>query len=543
MKVQSIAVLVVLQLVVQLTFAAPAIAQPARAYDDPVTGASVIRLTNDGALGCTNYMGNQSGESTAWSIDSKRIVYAKWCENAPERTGIYVYDLAVAAESCVASTDRHWANPIFDHDGDTVWFIDGSGRPRDASGTKPFAIRSVAVPSVLAGQASCPDAASTRLDLRQASDGRVDDVRVMTKNAASDAASPSESLFGTHVFSDGRWRTIVFDSNGTLLAGWGFDDQTNPPHSDYHDGDASIWSPVDGGLIFTNRGTSATDDTVRRGVFTLEAEPVLRYQPFPFDQACSGDYQTPTTVAHSDWIWHRQSRTDVFLSSDRCVWSRDDQGATTLGPWRIFGYVHAYFDRSSVDGAITDIRFVVDEYFDSSDAEPYLYVATLGDVGVGGTGFDNWESLRASRKLVGHRMRMDDGTNGSLQAFQPHPQFSPDGRWVLWQSSSLNTVLGYSCPAATCGPAGAGVDANTSYLDLYLTSTGSEDDLGDVNCDGVINEGDVIAILDLLASRREAVGDCGLANAASDVSFAAADLNGDGVLRIDDALIVAQLLG
>lgn len=539
----SLALLIASALVA--TFASTAAAQTSIDYDDPYTGASVVRLTTDGPQGCINYMGNQSGESTAWSPDSSQIVFAKWCEESPAKTGIYVIDVATGQQGCIAASDKHWANPIFDHDGDTVWFLDGSDGARDADGNKPFAVRSVAVPSSLDSQATCPDASVMAVDVQGLSPDRVDDITVMTKNAPSATTTPLESLFATQVRTGSQWRTIVFHAGGELLAGWDFDDATNPRHNDYNDGDASIWSPVDPRLIFTNRGTSASDDTVRRGVFTVTASPQLQYKPFPFSTECSGDYETPDSVAHSDWIWHPGTDTDVFMSNDRCVWTIDADGATTTGSWRVFGYVHVYFDRSSIDGDLADVRVVVDEYFDGYGAEPFLYRATLGDLGVGvaGSGLGDWQTLRAERKLVLHRNRMDDGTNDTLKAFEPHPQFSPDGRFVLWQSSSLNDVLDFTCEAASCGLPGKGNDSQTSFLDLYVVRQAQPpaDIAGDTTCDGVVTTDDATAILDYLVGSRGAATDCFSATGSS-ISARSAKLTDDDAIGVDDALLLARCL-
>lgn len=434
-------------------------------YDDPVTDRPVTRLTTDGADGCLNYMGNLAGEATSWSPDSTLITYAKSCDDNPERTGVYVFELDSQTETCLASTGRHWAYPIFDHGGDTIYFIDGSDGPRDEQQRKPFAVRTIDLPVVLDGQPSCPDAATTVLDIRAESSVKVDDAVVMTRNHAPD---PADALFGVQLRVGSTWRTVVFDPDGQTTDSWGFDDQTNPLHGDRNDGDASIWSPTDPSKIFTNRGTSASDTTVQRGVWTIDV-PTLLYQPFAYDPECSGDYRPSTGVAHSDWEYHAGTDTDVFMSSDRCVWMIDGADQVSLGPWRLHGYLHLNIDQTSVDGDLGDIRFVADEYFKTDEAEPFLYSATLADLGVGGEAIGRWSDIRRERKLVGHRNRLDDGTNNDLKAFEPHPQFSPDGRHVLWQSNSLNEVAGFVCPEADCGAAG-GDDGRLSFLDLYVVA-------------------------------------------------------------------------
>lgn len=436
------------------------------AYDDPVTDVPVSRLTTDGPNGCVNYMGNLSGEADSWSPDSSRIAFAKACDGDTNRTGVHVFDRETGEVTCVARTGRHWAYPIFDHDGDTIFFVDGSDGARNDAGAKPYVVRTVEVPNVLDGSTTCPDASAVLLDIRAASNSQVRDAMVVTRNAAT---SPADELFGVQVRNaDGQWRTVLFDADGSTVADWGFDDRTNPVHDDTGDGDASIWSPVDPFEIFTNRGTSADNASVRRGVWTVES-PTLQYEPFAYDPECSGDYRPSTGVAHSDWAYHAGSDTHIFLSSDRCPWLIDGSGDVTLGPWRFFGYLHLNIDPASLGASLGDVRFVADEYFDGYDAEPFLYSATLGDVGVGSdSGFERWSDVRRERKLVGHRNRMDDGSSSALKAYEPHPQFSPDGRSVLWQSSSLTDAPGYPCPAESCGNPGSGEASNVGYLDLYV---------------------------------------------------------------------------
>ncbi len=434
---------------------APAI-QAALTYVDEVDDTTVHRLTSDGPDGCLNYMGNMSGEATSWAPDSTRIVYAKRCFGAGGGAGIYVYDLAERRERCISGVGGQWANPIFDAEGVNVYFIDGSDSPRDERGSKPYAVYRVGAGAPGDDGGRCPDRddVSTRvLDIRAAA-GVVDDVRVLTRNAALDQA---DERFATHVRSDGQWRTIVFDRSGRLQSGWGFGND-NPTHDDVNDGDASIWSPNDPDKIFTNRATGPGDRRARRGIWQV-SESRLLHVP----DSCGGT----NSVAHADWVWHPATGTDVIVGNYRCVWSVDGNGTTSTSGWRLNGYIHVDVDQSSVHGDLADIRFVADEYFDEGGSQPYLYVTTLGDVGMGGAGYGGWSGVRVNDGLVGHRNRLDDGSNNALKAYEPHPQFSPDGRYVLWQSNSLNSLKGHSCPAAACGPAG-GDNGSVSYLDIYV---------------------------------------------------------------------------
>lgn len=422
----------------------PGAQQPAISYNDPTTGALVHRLTTDGAAGCINYMGNLSGEAISWSPDSNKITYAKRCDAGATPTGIYVYDIATATERCLASTDSQWTYPIFNHDGTAVYFVDGSDSKRYALYTAPEATSG----------AGCATA-SMVLDL--AAQASLDEVRVLTRNTGQTDAT---QLFATHVRTGNDWRTIIVDGAGNIAPGWGFGTD-NPPSASGGDGDASVWSPTDPNLIHTIR---SVDNSPSRAVWDV-ADRTAEYAPFTGSNSCYPQGQ----IGHSDWIWHPGSQTDVFIAAYSCAWTIDSQGNVGGSNWRLHGYLHPNIDMTSTGGALADIRFVADEYHAGNGAEPFLYVTTLGDIGLGGSGYrGQWSDVRANDKFVGHRNRLDDGTNNGLKAYEPHPQFSPDGRHVLWQSSSLNELAGTTCPASDCGEAGSGADSRISYLDLYI---------------------------------------------------------------------------
>lgn len=426
-------------------------------YNDPLTSTLVHRLTVDGAdENCINYMGNMSGESTAWSADSSRVTYVKYCSANTAKSGMYVYELSTGIEARLAAVDNQWTYAIFDHQADNIYFVDGASQGAGPNGGKPYAVYRVSNPADLS--TATVQTATKVVDLDNLSGGVVRDAVALNKNAGQTTA---DRLFAvqTKNASSGHWRTVVFGEDGVLLPGWDYS-SANAANDETSDGDASIWSPNDPNVLYANRATGPTDPSYQRGWWTIDTQTRL-YEPPKCASQSSSD-----TVAHSDWGYHPGTQTDIILRSFSCPVARDADGNESTS-WRWHGFLHVHIDPSSTADQLADVRFVADQYREGFDA-PYLYVMSLGDVGIGASGYSNWGAAADERKLVGHRNRLDDGATANLKAYEPHPQFSPDGRYVLWQSNSLaQDEVGTLYPAATTGAEG-GDDGNVSFLDIYV---------------------------------------------------------------------------
>ena len=65
---------------------------------------------------------------------------------------------------------------------------------------------------------------------------------------------------------------------------------------------------------------------------------------------------------------------------------------------------------------------------------------------------------------------------------------------------------------------------------------------GDVNCDGLINIGDPLVILQHTVGSRAAVSTCPLPDPAGEIYAPAGDINSDDLVSIGDALLLLQCL-
>lgn len=454
-------------------------------YEDPIIGKSITRITLDageaGENNCVNFLAAAAGASSNWSQDSQRIVYTRSCEGDPSQNGIYVYDVNTKQSTCIAKTSKHWTYPIFDHShtGDIVYYIDGSDLWDNENNNKPYAIYKALVDFTSTQQ--CEDYREPFIHIQELSGNTTKRIVLLTKNNIDDGGDP---LFATHVeHPQGGIRTIIFTPAGSLLGNWDLDNGNNPPHNDTDDGDTSVWSPHNSTLIYTNRRTN----TGRPGVWSVsidnEDQPQLQYEPFVSNRNCHlDDHGDSIEVAHSAWGWHRQadgSIKDIFIGADRCVWTQVTDASNTIisqtqnndDGFELHGQLHLSFDPFSFDGELSNIRFVADEYISGSGAEPFLYNLTLGDIGISDENpspYSSWSGVREDKKLAWHRNKFV-GLTGGQQAFEPHPQFSPNGQYVLWQSNSLTQFNNLNC--TNCGEYG-GENSNILFTDLYLVRTG-----------------------------------------------------------------------
>ncbi|MGL4300055.1 MAG: TolB family protein [Candidatus Neomicrothrix subdominans] len=454
---------------------------PAITYDDPTTSREVIRVTRDGGdVGAINYMGGMSGEATSWSPDGTRAVFAKAVPGGGG-TGIYMVDLIQqqVAPICTSGTAGQWAYPIFSHDGTEVYFIDGAGSAPNGNGNKAWAVRKAPVPSSPAWGSTTPPTGTTSLlfDLRAAAEANatfISNALVLGKNNWTAGDDPSWKYMNVHVEWGGGARTLLFQptNNSPLGGNWSYSQLHNGAGGD---GDVSIWAPAGSSghqfRILTHRSNGTTGGTTVRGVWdTSNVGAGVSHNPGePY-------------LAHSDWAWHAGTANDIFVGAQRPIRTRTG-GVTTdhTAHGSLFGELHLQVIRHQVT-ALGDVEIYAADYNDGSGSQAHIYRFKLSDYGIGGTspfsGNNIWALVRDARKFAGHRNRLNiAGAEAALAAFSPHPQPSPNGEWLLWQSSSQTSVAGFTYPVGTCGPQGGvrtdsvlGPDGYLA-LDIYLART------------------------------------------------------------------------
>jgi len=489
---------------------APAAAQvDLPSYPDPKTGLDVTRLTFDGpetnGVQCISRIGGLSNGAVSWSLDSSRITFSKSCPNASARDGIWLLDVETGVQACLIGTYRGiWASPTFDHTDAKIYYLDVASRDRDAS----FGIYSVAVPDTLSNGDACPSVGDRELVLDVGgSKSPARERFTLSKNAAraDQNGVVTDGWFAVHAededSSSGRvgTRTLIFDADGSLHPNWTRSDSANPVQWTYFDdGDSSIWSTHDPMQIFTNRGDGNGNHIT--AVWNIDQTSSPLFRPYGTGDCARDGAQ----VAHGDWIHHPATNTDVFIGSGdtRCVWTRqvaNGQVIVEQDSIGLNGYLHININPASIGGSVEDIEFVADTYDlrggpggntpqpGVPEYAPMLYRATVGDMRPSAN--DNWTELvgRSENQLAWHRNNMMYGSDleavdvdrSGFKPYEPHPQYSPDGRWILWQSSSLladSDFPNFVCDDAACGRQGGwGVPYSSGVLwsDLYVVDQGT----------------------------------------------------------------------
>jgi len=478
-------------------------------YPDPITGVDVTRLTFDGpdndGVQCISRIGGLSNGAVSWSLDSSRITFSKSCPDASARNGIWILDVETGAQQCLIGTYRGiWASPTFDHTDDNIYYLDVASQNPDAA----FGIYAVAVSDapVISGD-TCPSVGNRELVLDiGGSKSPTRERFTLSKNAAraDRNGAVDNAWFAVHAAdADGSsgqvgMRTLIFDADRNLHPNWNRSDAANPVQWTYFDdGDSSIWSTEDPLKIYTNRGDGNGNHIT--GVWNINQTSRPLFTPYS-----SGDCARSTgQVAHGDWIHHRSTNTDVFIGSGdtRCVWTRQVTNGEVIieqNSIGLNGYLHININPASIGGSVDDIEFVADTYDlrggrggatpqpGVAAHAPMLYEVTVGDMRPGVN--ESWIELfaRTENQLAWHRNNMMYGSDleavdiarSGFKPYEPHPQYSPDGRYVLWQSSSLladSDFPSFVCTDAACGRQGGwGVPERSGVLwtDLYVIDQG-----------------------------------------------------------------------
>jgi hypothetical protein len=440
-------------------------------YNDPYTGQPILRITRDGAdRQAVNYMGPVESVSS-WSPDSNRLVVSKWIATDPANSGIHVFDLTAMRWAPIVNTWL-WAFPIFDHSGTHVWYIHSDGT-FNANG-RNYELRRAAVPTNLNFDAPIGTTSELMLDIRAAAAaagaGEVTNALVLAKNHV--APGPAE-IFSFGVETAAGMRTMFTSGGGgSFIPSWGFDQD---PNSNIGDGDSVVWARNDGYNIRAHRAPAGPGSD-QRAIWSFNPPTAL------YDIADGGGGES--IIAHSDWGYHAGTSTDIHVGGWRWPATRT-AGVTTYYPTKglIFGEVHTTLDQASTSGPLSGVRVVNVEYHIGSGSRGQMYMWTLGDYDIGGVTHPEivgWQDIRSLRHLLGPRNSLNPNFVNNLAAFSSHPNFSPNGHWIAWQSTSeidletpqseLRTHWYY--PEEICGPAGGTDGTQFAFLDIYLTYVG-----------------------------------------------------------------------
>ncbi|MEQ1675087.1 MAG: glycoside hydrolase family 16 protein [Chitinophagaceae bacterium] len=422
-------------------------------YTDPVTNNPVYRLTTDGA---NNSLSNILGDSTGydpWSRTSTKFLYTQYSPTDSTRRGIYIYDIVAGASYPVCTTDSPYSFPIFSHDEDKIYFLKGMLGTNTGAGSKPIKLYSAPVPNTPDyGAIASIDTSTLELDivaLAEASSFVLSDVRCLSKNVASQSQS---RYIGFQAKTASGWMSLVKNAVGGFVTGWAF----TSPNSHHTATDMTmLWSDHSSDLLYACRATSTSNHTVIRSVWNVAAVTAA-YSP-----ATTGG---AVLVEDSAWAYHLRSDTELHVGKNSNPWSRTaGTGTINSAKGTTFSALHMDLDKASVGFDLKDVRVAATEYDSTSGAINLVYLFPIGDFNVGNADSEitDWTTIRANRRLCGHR-----GTNtftGNLLRFTPYPFISPNGKYIIFNSDSQTSIGGFTYPS----PAGSN-NGTVAYTDLYL---------------------------------------------------------------------------
>jgi hypothetical protein len=285
-------------------------------YADPLTGRVVRRMTTDGRdLGAINHQGDMSSEASAFSPDSRSVVFAKCCGRGAAPRGVYVMDVASGKARLLARTDLWNPYPVFARDGREVYYYDQRGH-----GAQVMAV------SVQTGR--------TR---RVAWFPEADWQEKIEVNADG-------SLLSVHLRAGGVFHTHLLRPDGTPLPGW---DASVPS------GDGGLWNPVHPERLVVRRG----------GV--VRAWNVRDVSDTSWAWTCQG-----CDVSHA--AWHPNG--EHYFTAGYVVNSRTGASLGGTGLWPIHPHIRPTDGMRGLDARIT-----ADEapWFFSGQGRPRLYAPTL----------------------------------------------------------------------------------------------------------------------------------------------------------------------
>jgi len=287
-------------------------------YRDPLTGATAWRLTTDGRdAGVINTQGDLSSEATAFSPDSRQIVFAKCCGRGTP-TGVYIMDIASGHASLLARTALWNPYPVFSRDGTEVYFYDRHEKNVDV----------IAV--------NVTTRASRRIT-------RIKNAEWQEKIEVN----ADGSLLSVHIRVRGVFYTYVMRPDGMFLPGW----DPSPPS-----GDGAMWNPVHPERLLVRRGS------------VVRAWNVLELSDKSWKWSCES-----CDVAHA--AWHPNG--ELYFAGGYVVNARTGErlGGTGIPP--IHPYIHPLDATRGLDARVLADEA---PWFFKGKGQPRLYAPTLREV-------------------------------------------------------------------------------------------------------------------------------------------------------------------
>lgn len=285
---------------------------------DPLTGATVWRMTTDGRdAGVINHQGDLSSEASAFSPDSRQIVFAKCCGRGIV-SGVYVMEIASGDTRLLARTGLWNPYPVFSRDGTEVYFYDRTGQG--------VQVKAVSVENGVTRRLAYFSDAEWQEKIEVNADGR---------------------LLSVHVRVKGVYYTYVMSRDGTFLPGW----DPSPPS-----GDGAMWNPVYLERLMARRGNM------------VRAWNVLDVYDTSWKWSCEG-----CDVAHA--AWHPNG--ELYFSGGYVVNARTGERLGGIGIPPIHPSIHPLHANRGLDARV--LADEAPRFF-NGNGRPRLYVPTLREV-------------------------------------------------------------------------------------------------------------------------------------------------------------------
>ena len=388
----------------QITADAPGTTYPSMKlqYTDPHTGRTAYRLTTDAAAELMSHgFSDQSHESSNWSPDSKSICYIKVRKpgcTSPKPEGVYMMDISTGVETFLAPSEATtYHGCIFSGNGREVFYYYKVGEEAyevRAVNVKTFAVR------VLNTLSPCMRPKTITINC--------DGTYIAVHQWAPDNTPKLKNT------------AILSTSTGEFHPNWLWE---NTHKAD----DGSIWSRTDPKLILARKG-----ETKIYNIDTMATMP-----------------SNGRAIAHSAWIpngkWHLCGNRAATCTLVDITKPAGDNLLARFSEERVTGGAHPFPHPLDADKDM-DTRMVIDCGWTDKSENSGLYVITLAQM------------INEDWRTTPGRMWVSSFSSRTKHDAHAHPHFSPDGKYILWQSDSAATDLG-----AIPGPVGG-----ESKIDLYM---------------------------------------------------------------------------
>lgn len=285
-------------------------------FRDPLSGLTVWRMTSDGRdAGVINHQGDMSGEASAFSPDSRYIVFAKARGRGTFPRGVYIMEIASGVERLLARTNLWNPYPVFSRDGTEVYFYDRTGQG--------VHVKAVSVETGVTRRLAYFDNAEWQEKIEVNADG---------------------SLVSVHIRVKGVYYTYVMRRNGAFVPGW-----DPSPLS----GDGAMWNPVYPERLLVRRGS------------IVRAWNVFDLSDTSWKWSCES-----CDVAHA--AWHPNG--ELYFAGGYVVNARTGEALGGTGIPPIHPYIHPLDAARGLDARLT-----ADEapWFFKGKGRPRLYTPTL----------------------------------------------------------------------------------------------------------------------------------------------------------------------